>query len=117
MDGFAAARFRRWCFTSELLEKLLEECLTLQFKEPAQHFNPMVQPALGGNVEDRPAGAGLGVPGAEDEPRDAGLYDGAGTHGTGLQGHVERGVSQTPGSQLLCRFPDDNHLRMGRRVL
>ena len=39
--------------------------------------------------EDRPAGPGFGVWGGVDEAGDAGVEEGAGAHGAGLEGGVE----------------------------
>jgi len=41
------------------------------------------------DAEDRSAGAGLGVDCCVDQAADAGVEDGPGTHGAGLEGDVE----------------------------
>ncbi len=43
-------------------------------------------------------GQAADLPKAGEAMRDAGLYAGAGTHGTGLQGYIERGDSEPPDS-------------------
>jgi len=45
------------------------------------------------DAEDGAAGAGLGVGCGVDEARDAGVEDGAGTHGAGFEGDVESAAS------------------------
>ena len=98
VDGLGAAFSLLPCLAPLLPEEFLQERLTLLFEYAPQDFYSMVEPALSWYVEDRTAGAGLGVPCAEHESCDARLHDGSGAHGTGFQRHVERGLGEPPGS-------------------
>ena len=62
------------------------------------------------DVEDRAGGARLGIVGAVHQTPHAGQHDGAGAHGAGLQGHVERGVAKPPAAQRRGRLAQHQHL-------
>ena len=52
------------------------------------------------------AGPEAAVPGTEPDPADAGVQDGPGAHGAGLQGDIELAVLQPPGAQGLVGLSD-----------
>lgn len=59
------------------------------------HVDAMVVPIADQGVEHAAGSAGLGIAGAEDDPRDARMHDGAGAHHARLERHVERGAWKT----------------------
>ena len=60
---------------------------------------------------------GAVVPCAEDDAVQPSEDDRTGTHGTGLECHVERAADESRGAERARRVPDDEHLRMGDGVL
>ena len=76
----------------------------------------MVETGHGAKVEDAAEGAGAGVRGREDHPRDPGLHDGPGAHRAGLQGHEELRPGKTVVARRPGRRPQRLDLRVRRRV-
>lgn len=99
------------------LEKLLQDCPALLVKEPTGYLNTMVEAAFCRNVDNRSAGSGFRVPGAEYQAGNTGLHHRPGAHGAGFKRDVKRRVSESPCLQLFSSLPDHDHFCMGRRVL
>jgi hypothetical protein len=91
----------------------LEEChqkgLGLLLQNAAGEGGTVVV-GIGGEVDEAAEGAGPAVVGAEDHPVETGVDDGAGTHGAGLQGHVEGTAGEAPAAEALAGFPDAEEL-------
>ena len=73
----------------------------------------MVGEVLHKEVQHAAAGAHGPVPGAVEHPADAGVDDGPGAHGAGLQGDVQVAVLQPPGAQGIVCLGHGLHLRVG----
>src|SRR5439155_14381492 len=71
-------------------EELREQLSRFVRENPAGHGGVMVELLLGKEIDDAAAGAGLGVGGAVDEPRDARVHGRPGAHGAGLERAVAR---------------------------
>ena len=67
-------------------------------EDAADHGRAVIQAGIVGDLVERAAGAGLGVVGAVNHCGDAGLDDGAGAHGAGLQRDVQRTIEEPPGA-------------------
>jgi len=77
----------------------------------------VVQPRVDGEVVERPEGAGLRVGGAEHDPLGAGGEDGAGAHGTRLDGDDDGCSRETPPvADRRGGVAEREHLGMGGRV-
>ena len=72
----------------------------------------MVEAAHLKQVRHRTGAAGLGIHTADDGCRYAGLNNGTGTHGTGLQCEVDRTVLQPPVACQAEGLPDGRDLGM-----
>jgi hypothetical protein len=59
-------------------------------------------------LETGAEGATFGIVGAVDELWDAGLDDGAGAHGAGLEGDIESGVNKAVVAENACGFAQDD---------
>ena len=68
-------------------------------------------------VQHAAAGTHLPIPCAVIDPWNAGVEDGPGAHGTGLQRHIEGAVVQPPGAKDLVGLPDGIHLGVRGGVL
>ena len=76
----------------------------------------MVELGVIEDAEDAAAGSGFGVRGGIDQARDAGLEDGSGTHGAGLEGCVEGAVFEAIVVQCAASFTESNDLGVGGGV-
>lgn len=74
---------------ASLYEEVGEHGAALFGEEAGGDFDFVVELRVVHDVEDRAAGAGFGVGCGVDEAIDAGVEDGSGTHGAGLEGDVE----------------------------
>jgi hypothetical protein len=70
-------------------EKRLEDRGALRRKNAMGHFYLMIEAGAGENLETRAGCAPLGVVGAINDARDAGLDDGSGAHAAGFYGDVQ----------------------------
>ena len=73
-----------------------------------------------GEIEEsalREDGSALRIVGTEIHVPYMRLYDGTGTHVTGLECHIQITVEKMPGGQLAAGLRDAYHLRMKRRIL
>jgi len=77
----------------------------------------MVEAWLGEDFEAGADGAAFGVVGSVDETRDTSLDDGACAHAAGLDGDVERGISEAVVGEKAGGFAKNNHFRVGRGVI
>ncbi len=73
----------------------------------------MVEARIGKDFEAGVDGAALGVVGAVDEARDAGLNDRAGAHAAGLDGDVERCVCEAIVAEEARGFTKDDDFGVG----
>lgn len=93
--------------SSTRTKKCAEESAALQGEQAGVDLDVMVQLRLVQHSEHAPAGTGLEVFGAVEEPGDTGVEDGAGAHGTGLkraeEGAAEEAVVAERGSSLAER--------------
>src|SRR5207244_4277261 len=99
------------------LEKLLQQRPALFLEDSPDHLDAMVQAPFLWNIEDRAAGAALGIPDPEDHALDAGQDGRADAHRARLHRHVQRAADQPPGAQVRRRLADRDQLGVGRRVL
>lgn len=77
-------------------EEGVEEGGAVGFEDAAADLGAVVEAAVADDVPEGADGAGLGLPGAEDEAGDAGQDEGAGAHGAGLDGHGEGAALKAP---------------------
>jgi hypothetical protein len=80
-------------------------------------FYLMVEARVGKDLETGADSATFGVVGTVDETWDTGLDDGAGAHAAGLDGDVERGISEAIVAEKAGGFAKGNHFRMGCGVI
>jgi len=73
----------------------------------------VVEARIGKDFEAGADGAALGVVGAVDEARDAGLNDRAGAHAAGLDGDVKRRVREAIVAEEACGFTKDDDFGVG----
>ncbi len=97
-------------------EEVRQERGAFLLHQSPRHLWPMVQRRLAEHVQDAARGAGLRVPGTEDDLGDAGEDDRARAHRAGLERDVEGRARQPPASQRLRRGADRQDLRVGSRV-
>ena len=97
-------------------EKVLKQRAAL-FSADAGKDRRMMAVAFGKEIDNAAAGTGILLPDAEDDPGNAGVDDGAGTHGTGLQCDIEAAAVQTPVPACRTGFADGLQLGMGRGVM
>lgn len=78
----------------------------------------MVEVGILEDIEKCAAAAGFGAGGADHDPVDAGLDDGAGAHLAGLEGAVEGTALEPPVADLFAGLPDagDLGVRQGRLI-
>ncbi len=81
------------------------------------HFDFVVEARIGKDFEAGADGAALGVVGAVDEARDAGLNDRAGAHAAGLDGDVERCVREAIVAEESCGFTKHDDFSVGGGVI
>ena len=62
-------------------------------------------------------GTRFGIGSTINYPRNSGLHDRAGAHGTWLKRDVQRAIQQSPRFQNFCRLRDRNHFRMRRGIV
>jgi hypothetical protein len=86
-------------------------------KDARRDFRLMVEARVGKDLETGADGATFGVVGTVDETWDTGLDDGAGAHAAGLDGDVERGISEAIVAEKAGGFAKGNHFRMGCGVI
>jgi hypothetical protein len=144
--GFPHARFRGECFqplshlsaavaiASLTEEFVVQQCNRSQKLAPrgekrlqdgggfggenaCRDFDLMVEARIGKDFEARADGAALGVVGAVDKARDAGLNDRTGTHAAGLNGNVERGVCEAIVAEESCGFTKHDDFGVGGWVV
>ena len=70
-----------------------------------------------GTVLDKESGTGLGVLGAEIEPPQTDMGDGAGAHGAGLERHIEGQVGEVVVFEPGGRVAQGDDLGVGGRVV
>ena len=80
-------------------------------------FDVVVEARIGKDFKAGADGAALGIVGAVDEARDAGLNDRAGTHAAGLDSDVERGAREALVAEEACGFPKDDDFSVGSWVV
>ena len=77
-------------------EEVVHEGGALLLQDAAVDLGAVVEAAVADDVPEGADGAGLGLPGAEDDTGDAGQDKGTGAHGAGLDGHGEGAAFETP---------------------
>lgn len=73
----------------------------------------MIEGGLLQQVEQTPGCASLGIPHTENDATDPTVDDGPGAHGTGLLGHIEVAVRETPVAHGFLGLAEGDHFRMG----
>jgi hypothetical protein len=87
--GLGCAKLTAFC------EERLEDAGAVGGEDARCDVHLMIETRVGEDFEAGADGAALGIVGAVDEARDTGLDDGARAHAAGLDGDVERGISET----------------------
>lgn len=77
----------------------------------------MVQTKVAQNIVKRTGGAGFGIPGSENDARDPGMHDGAGTHEAGLKGAIQRRADKSIVSKPLCGVAHGDDFRVSRGIV
>src|SRR5665811_2030227 len=94
-------------------EEVLQQACGGGLTDAAIDFGRVVAGGLAEKARPVLHGAALGIARAEIEPADAGEGDGAGTHGAGLQRHIEIAVHEALASERGAGLADGQQLRMG----
>ena len=103
-----------------LAEKILQKPSTFALEHPSAHLRTVGQSSIPNDVPQRPDGPGFGFPRAENDARNTGEDQSAGTHRAGFEGDGERRTFQTPTVAVdACGSPQGQNLGMcggiGRR--
>ncbi len=85
-------------------EEGLEEGGGFVGEDAGEDFDAVIEARVGEDFETGANGAAFGVVGTVDEARYAGLNHGAGAHGAGFEGDIERGSSQAVVGKDACGF-------------
>lgn len=80
-------------------------------------FDLMIEARVGKDFEAGADRAALGIVGAIDEARDAGLDDGAGAHAARFDGDVERGIGEAIIAEQARSFAEDDDFGVGSGVI
>jgi hypothetical protein len=99
-----------------LAEKGTEQVGALLGEHAAVDLDPMGEAWVADEVPEGRDGAGLGVVGPVDEPRDPCLGESAGAHGARLEGHHHRAPIQPPAAELGGGGAYGDQFGVGRRV-
>lgn len=97
-------------------EELLQNPFAVPFHNALNDFDLMVKLVSGCQVKYAAARSGFGVGGPEYNTADFRPYQGAGTHGAGFQGNVQRAAFQVFVIQGSAGGRNGQDLGMGRRV-
>src|SRR6266404_1738904 len=98
-------------------EKRLEHGGGFGGEDACGDFDLVVEARIGKDFEAGADGAALGVVGAIDETRDAGLNDRTGAHAAGLDGDVQGGVSETIVAEAAGGFTKHDDFGVSGRVI
>jgi len=85
-------------------------------EDAGSDFYLVIEFGMSEDFETRADGAALGVVGAVDEARDAGLDHGTGAHGARFDGDVESGTGEAVVFKDMRGSTHDNNLRVGGGV-
>lgn len=97
-------------------EEVTEQQRSGVSEDAAGDFDAVVQGVVIEDGELGSDGAAFGIVGAVDEALDAGLDDGAGAHGAGFDGDVQRCAEQAVIAEAERRFAKRNDFCVGSRV-
>jgi hypothetical protein len=86
-------------------------------KEAVGYFDLMIEFGMGEDFEAGAEGAALGVVCAVNEARNAGLDDGASTHGAGFEGDIESGAGQPVVAENARGFANNDDFGVRRGVV
>src|SRR5260370_39118163 len=103
--GLGCAKLTAFC------EERLEDGGAVGGEDAGRDFYLMVEARVGEDFEAGVDGTALGVVGTVDETRNAGLDDRASAHATGLDGDVERGISEAVVAETAGGFAQGDHVR------
>ena len=120
-NGFRDRHIRALCHLSPLLtqfkEEVPQELCALFLANPIVYLERMVQPLILHQIHQGNHSPGLGIVSPKNQGIQAGIDDGSGTHGTGLERNINACSSQAPPFEALCRSANCHNLCMGRRIL
>src|SRR5260370_17879871 len=119
--GRGAARKSRMRRLKPLLlaacsEERLDDGGTFGGEDARSNFHLMIKARVGEDFEAGADGAALGIVGAVDETRDAGLEDCARTHAAGLDSDVERSISKAVVAKKASGFAQSHDFGVGGRI-
>ena len=90
-----------------ILKEVLQKGFAFLLQTPRLQFDVLVLDGMAVKRPDASHGPCDGIHGTAHDARDTGVENGACAHGTGLQGHVEGTVLQSPVSQSGAGVADD----------
>jgi len=98
-------------------KKVGQQRRTLCLADAAGDLGTVVEPPVAHHIPQRADGAGLGIPRAEHQPRDARQYECPGAHRAGLEGDRERAAVQVPRTECRTGAAQREHLGVPGRVV
>ena len=105
--------WRKSLFIPFPAEELFQECGTFIGPDAGGYGCPVIEERTVGQLEQGTDGAGLGVSAAVDDPVQAAVDDGSGTHRAGFAGNVKRTARQSPPAQDAAGLFDGQQFGMG----
>ncbi len=99
-----------------MAEELPQQGPALLFHHPAGYLHLVAEARVAAELVERAAAAGLLVPGAEDQPLQSAVDDGASAHGARLLGDIQRAPLQAPVAERVGSGGDGQELGVGGGV-
>ena len=104
--------------TTALLEKAAQQIAAFLAQNIPLTLEAMIEALVRGQqVKDAAAGTALGIAGAVNDAGDAGMDEGTGAHGTGLEGDVEGGGGEAIVAGALTGGAQGANLGVGAGVM
>ena len=98
-------------------EEGLEQGSGFRRENARSDVHGVIELGVGEDLKAGTEGAALGVVGSVDEARNAGLDDGAGTHGARLESDVKSGAAEAVIAEKASAFPDHDNFGVGGGVI
>lgn len=97
-------------------KEVAEDAAAFVGQKGVGHFHAVVESRVRNQLIKSPDATHFRVGGAVDQSFDAGIDQGAGTHGAGLKGDGDGATFQAPGAELGGRFAEGEDLGVCSRI-